>query len=74
MPHAWEDFLEIKNYYSEITNSNLDLIKRLKEEHSTIKRRENEDAKKMALRTAIVCFVEQTRVPIAWHAWLANRA
>jgi len=42
-----KDFLEIRNYYSEITNSNLDLIKRLKEEHSTIKRRENEDAKKM---------------------------
>jgi len=42
-----KDFAEIKNYYSEITNSNLDLIKRLKEEHSAIKRRENEDAKKM---------------------------
>jgi len=42
-----KDFFEIKNYYSEITNSNLDLIRRLKEEHSEIKRRENEDAKKM---------------------------
>mmetsp|Transcript_81699 Transcript_81699/g.210340 ORF Transcript_81699/g.210340 Transcript_81699/m.210340 type:complete len:463 (-) Transcript_81699:215-1603(-) len=42
-----KDFLEIKNYYSEITNSNLDLIKRLKEEHSEIKKRETDDAKKM---------------------------
>jgi hypothetical protein len=42
-----KDFMEIKNYYSEITNSNLDLIKRLKEEHSEIKKRENDDAKKM---------------------------
>merc|ERR1712176_952570 len=42
-----KDFFEIKNYYSEITNSNLDLIRRLKEEHSGIKRQENEDAKKM---------------------------
>merc|ERR1719492_415231 len=34
-----KDFLEIKVYYQEITNSNLDLIKRLKEEHSEIKKR-----------------------------------
>jgi len=40
-----KDFLEIKVYYSEITTSNLDLIKRLKEEHSEIKKRENADAK-----------------------------
>merc|ERR1712151_712096 len=38
---------EIKVYYSEITTSNLDLIKRLKEEHSDIKKRENADAKHM---------------------------
>uniref|UniRef100_A0A7S4TAX6 Growth arrest-specific protein 8 domain-containing protein n=1 Tax=Alexandrium monilatum TaxID=311494 RepID=A0A7S4TAX6_9DINO len=42
-----KDFLEIKVYYSEITTSNLDLIKRLKEEFSEIKKRENDDAKKM---------------------------
>mmetsp|Transcript_137887 Transcript_137887/g.384509 ORF Transcript_137887/g.384509 Transcript_137887/m.384509 type:complete len:461 (-) Transcript_137887:61-1443(-) len=42
-----KDFLEIKVYYSEITNSNLDLIKRLKEEFSEIKKNENDDAKKM---------------------------
>lgn len=42
-----KDFFEIKNYYTEITSLNLDLIRRLKEEHSEIKRRENEDAKKM---------------------------
>merc|ERR1711972_349691 len=38
---------EIRLYYSEITTSNLDLIKRLKEEHSEIKKRENDDAKRM---------------------------
>merc|ERR1711953_233707 len=42
-----KDFLEIKVYYTEITTSNLDLIKRLKEEHSDIKKRENADAKHM---------------------------
>eukprot|EP00928_Gymnodinium_smaydae_P090018 TRINITY_DN73883_c0_g1_i1.p2 TRINITY_DN73883_c0_g1~~TRINITY_DN73883_c0_g1_i1.p2 ORF type:complete len:487 (+),score=169.74 TRINITY_DN73883_c0_g1_i1:78-1463(+) len=42
-----KDFLEIKVYYQEITSSNLDLIKRLKEEHSEIKKRENSDAKHM---------------------------
>lgn len=43
-----KDFIEIKNYYNEIKNSNLDLIKRLKEEYQDIKRRETDDAKKMA--------------------------
>merc|ERR1740120_336081 len=43
-----KDFIEIKNYYQDITNSNLDLIKRLKEEYQEIKRRETDDAKKMA--------------------------
>merc|ERR1719401_3414334 len=42
-----KDFLEIKVYYQEITTSNLDLIKRLKEEHSEIKKRENDNAKQM---------------------------
>merc|ERR1719499_2258301 len=42
-----KDFMEIRVYYSDITTSNLDLIKRLKEEHSEIKKRENDDAKKM---------------------------
>eukprot|EP00416_Gambierdiscus_australes_P039960 CAMPEP_0171103368 /NCGR_PEP_ID=MMETSP0766_2-20121228/58878_1 /TAXON_ID=439317 /ORGANISM="Gambierdiscus australes, Strain CAWD 149" /LENGTH=459 /DNA_ID=CAMNT_0011563787 /DNA_START=89 /DNA_END=1464 /DNA_ORIENTATION=- len=42
-----KDFLEIKVYYSEITNSNLDLIKRLKEEFSGIKQEENDNARKM---------------------------
>merc|ERR1712224_735838 len=41
------DFTEIKMYYTEITQSNLDYIKRLTEEHSEIKKRENVDAKKM---------------------------
>jgi len=42
-----KDFVEIKVYYQEITVSNLDSIKRLKEEHSEIKKTENDDAKKM---------------------------
>jgi len=42
-----KDFAEIKVYYNEITASNLDLIKRLKEEHSEIKKRENDNAKMM---------------------------
>merc|ERR1719238_1405985 len=42
-----KDFLEIKVYYGDITTSNLDLIKRLKEEHHEIKKRENADAKHM---------------------------
>jgi hypothetical protein len=42
-----KDFMEIKVYYQEITTSNLDLIKRLKEEHSEIKKRENDNAKMM---------------------------
>merc|ERR1719446_211508 len=42
-----KDFAEIKIYYNEITASNLDLIKRLKEEHSEIKKRENDNAKMM---------------------------
>mmetsp|Transcript_12209 Transcript_12209/g.38254 ORF Transcript_12209/g.38254 Transcript_12209/m.38254 type:complete len:462 (-) Transcript_12209:55-1440(-) len=40
-----KDFQEIKVYYSEITVSNLDHIKRLKEDHADIKRRENDNAK-----------------------------
>lgn len=42
-----KDHLEIKNYYTEIKNSNLDLVKRLKEEHQGIKKREVDDARKM---------------------------
>lgn len=42
-----KDFLEIKVYYQEITTSNLDLIKRLKEEHAKIKQQENVDSKKL---------------------------
>merc|ERR1712232_1078864 len=42
-----KDFNDIKVYYSDITTSNLDLIKRLKEEHHDIKKRENADAKHM---------------------------
>jgi len=42
-----KDFMDIKVYYQEITTSNLDLIKRLKEEHSEIKKRENDNAKQM---------------------------
>merc|ERR1719296_73363 len=43
-----KNFIEIKNYYQEITVSNLDLIKRLKEEYQAIKKDETDDAKKMA--------------------------
>jgi hypothetical protein len=42
-----KDFQEIKVYYGDITTSNLDLIKRLKEEHHEIKKRESADAKHM---------------------------
>mmetsp|Transcript_4976 Transcript_4976/g.11957 ORF Transcript_4976/g.11957 Transcript_4976/m.11957 type:complete len:462 (-) Transcript_4976:90-1475(-) len=42
-----KDFQDIKVYYGDITTSNLDLIKRLKEEHHEIKKRENQDAKHM---------------------------
>merc|ERR1719198_1387464 len=42
-----KDFLEIKVYYQEITTSNLDQIKRLKDDHYDIKKRENSDAKQM---------------------------
>merc|ERR1719171_2629352 len=42
-----KDFQEIKVYYGDITSTNLDLIKRLKEDHHEIKKRENADAKLM---------------------------
>eukprot|EP00397_Hematodinium_sp_SG-2012_P024604 GEMP01025633.1.p1 GENE.GEMP01025633.1~~GEMP01025633.1.p1 ORF type:complete len:478 (+),score=113.13 GEMP01025633.1:44-1435(+) len=42
-----KDFQDIKVYYGDITSSNLDLIKRLKEEHAEIKKRETSDAKQM---------------------------
>merc|ERR1719247_3578120 len=42
-----KDFQDIKVYYGDITSSNLDLIKRLKEEHAEIKKRESADAKQM---------------------------
>lgn len=42
-----DNFQAIKVYYGDITTSNLDLIKRLKEEHQDIKKRENGDAKHM---------------------------
>merc|ERR550514_61013 len=42
-----KDFTEIRLYYGDITTSNLDLIKRLKEEHAEIKKRESADAKMM---------------------------
>ncbi|CAE7788438.1 DRC4 [Symbiodinium sp. CCMP2592] len=41
------DFTEIKVYYQEITVSNFDSIKRLKEDYASIKKDENDDAKKM---------------------------
>merc|ERR550537_570302 len=47
MQRNQKDFQEIKVYYGDITSSNLDLIKRLKEEHHEIKKRENGDAKHM---------------------------
>jgi len=42
-----KDFQEIRVYYTDITQANLDLIKRLKEEHGEIKKRESADAKMM---------------------------
>mmetsp|Transcript_19275 Transcript_19275/g.46404 ORF Transcript_19275/g.46404 Transcript_19275/m.46404 type:complete len:463 (-) Transcript_19275:34-1422(-) len=42
-----EDFQHIKVYYNDITSSNLDLIKRLKDDHADIKKRESSDAKTM---------------------------
>jgi len=47
MKKNMKDFQEIKVYYGDITSSNLDLIKRLKEEHAEIKKRETSDAKEM---------------------------
>jgi len=42
-----KDFSDIRVYYGDITTSNLDLIKRLKEEHHGIKKTEQSDAKHM---------------------------
>lgn len=42
------DFNEIKAYYGEVTNSNLDIIKRLKEDHADIKKRDSDQAKTMS--------------------------
>merc|ERR1712093_634717 len=42
-----KEFQDIKVYYGDITSSNLDMIKRLKEEHAEIKKRESADAKQM---------------------------
>jgi len=47
MKKNMKDFQDIKVYYGDITSSNLDLIKRLKEEHAEIKKRETSDAKEM---------------------------
>merc|ERR1719364_450268 len=47
MQKNMKDFQDIKVYYGDITSSNLDLIKRLKEEHAEIKKRESADAKQM---------------------------
>merc|ERR1719161_807465 len=47
MQKNMKDFQDIKVYYGDITSSNLDLIKRLKEEHTKIKKREGADNKQM---------------------------
>jgi len=47
MQKNMKDFQDIKVYYGDITSSNLDLIKRLKEEHTEIKKREGADNKQM---------------------------
>merc|ERR1719380_218915 len=47
MQKNMKDFQDIKVYYGDIISSNLDLIKRLKEEHAEIKKRESADAKQM---------------------------
>ncbi|KAF4734814.1 Dynein regulatory complex subunit 4, partial [Perkinsus olseni] len=41
------EFQDIKLYYGDITSSNLEIIKRLKEEHAELKKREMADAKLM---------------------------
>jgi len=47
MQKNMKDFQDIKVYYGDITSSNLDLIRRLKEEHTEIKKREGADNKQM---------------------------
>merc|ERR1719498_865351 len=47
MQKNMKDFQDIKVYYGDITSSNLDLIKRLKEEHTEIKKREGADNKQI---------------------------
>uniref|UniRef100_A0A0G4F4S0 Growth arrest-specific protein 8 domain-containing protein n=1 Tax=Chromera velia CCMP2878 TaxID=1169474 RepID=A0A0G4F4S0_9ALVE len=47
MLHNSIDFAAIKHYYLDRTSSNLDLIKRLKEDHEELKRGEAKDAKTM---------------------------
>jgi len=47
MKKNMKDFQDIKIYYADITSSNLELIKRLKEDHAEIKKRETSDAKHM---------------------------
>merc|ERR1719201_3317551 len=42
-----KEFQDIKVYYGDITSSNLDMIKRLKEEHEEIKKRSASDSKHM---------------------------
>merc|ERR1719498_1268248 len=42
-----KEFQDIKVYYGDITSSNLDQIKRLKEEHEEIKKRQSSDARHM---------------------------
>merc|ERR1719335_1438471 len=42
-----KEFQDIKVYYGDITSSTLDQIKRLKEEHEEIKKRQSSDAKHM---------------------------
>uniref|UniRef100_A0A0G4G5R0 Growth arrest-specific protein 8 domain-containing protein n=1 Tax=Chromera velia CCMP2878 TaxID=1169474 RepID=A0A0G4G5R0_9ALVE len=43
-----KDFAAIKRYYLDRTSSNLDLIKRLKEDHEELKRAETKDTKTLA--------------------------
>jgi len=47
MKDNMKSFADIKIYYGDITTSNLDLIKRLKEELAELKKRETTDAKQM---------------------------
>lgn len=61
-------FQEIKNYYNDITHSNLDLIRSLKEEVADMKTTESSDQKLMyEIAQVCVCARERRRPSPPWH-------